>query len=237
MVKIEYIHPSMVNAFVDCPRKFKFMFVDEIKIPTIPMKLGTAFHEFAYDFYDLIKVEELKKYDDPLEYFSKFVPDGPLPFVTMCENFIRTEARRWQILRDYPHPEKHFFPVYREETLTSERLKLQTVVDRIDLQTDNTYLILEYKAAYKVRMPAIRRQWSIQYLCTVDALKLNVTKVGYYSPRTNEVYIQDVDLQMLRHLKRCLLDLRKAIDQEHFPKKETDNCFYCPYLTICSEER
>ena len=47
---------SKINAYLQCPRKFRYRYIDEIKVPqTIYFKMGSDVHQIAEDFINILK--------------------------------------------------------------------------------------------------------------------------------------------------------------------------------------
>src|SRR4030042_1074620 len=148
-----YLSKSSLGTFLQCPRKFSYIYIDKQKTPTSPQaQRGINVHEFCRDFYDNITFKGKKNcivkdgfLGDTLNVYSEETKE-------CIENLIEFEFKRWEICKQLSpkDPKKLFLPLLRESKYFSEPLQQVTIVDRLDQRLDGNYTLDENKTTKDV---------------------------------------------------------------------------------------
>jgi len=237
-----YVHKSWVQAYMFCPLKFRRMVIDKTRSqPSYEMALGTEFHEFAKGFFSIIDLQHMDRLVGEkaiYEYFRTFTPSQLSPPVYgWIQNFFRFEANRYSVLKaNARDPFKYYIPVLIEEVLRSEKFKLETTPDRIDLFDENSFIIVEYKAAQSMHHADWRRELAIQSILANERFDNKCKYIAVYNPKINVVWAERLKGASVANAHRQIARLRKAIADEEYPAKVSDRCMWCDYKAICLSE-
>jgi len=246
-----YYSYSRLDAFENCPLKYKFNYIDKIKREeeNIEAFLGSRFHEVMERLYQelrfrLISLEELINYYGDLwnkNYHQNI-------FIVKKERTIddyKNLGRK--CIEDYY---RRYYPFNKSRILATERrvnidlegnqkYLIQGYIDRIDQLADGTYEIHDYKTSNflpdQKQMDQDRQlalyQLGLQNLWN-DVKKVNL--VWHYVVFDVEI-ISTRSAVELELLKTDLISLIEKIEkEEEFLPKKSNFCAWCSYTDLCS---
>jgi len=206
-----YIRKSMIETYKWCPYQYYLTYIDKIPIPvTYAMVLGTRFHDFAEQFFDISEPSTIS-----LEGYTEH--EKPL-----YEWFVAYEQIRKNKVKNY-------LPYALEIKLQSERLLLSGTIDRIDIEDDSTYTVVEYKTGKKIDDNSIVRQCSLYKLLIEDTLPIHISKYRAINPRIKEVREYEINE---RDIKKTLQDIELVREATVF--KKSCSLFKYPYCKMCT---
>jgi len=234
----EPLSKSRIECFELCPRRYKYIYVEGRKAEleeSVEARLGKSFHQFAYDFFDLVdevKLETLKTLEDVETYFRSLVPEHlPTAVRRWCYNFCSFEARHYISVRKIDS--KYFFPIARELMLEVEDFK--GIIDRIDLLTSNKAIVIEYKTSPYWNLRSLRRELTF-YAALINSAKvldIPVVRIGCYSAYFNRWWYGAITKQTVRAILRRIQKMKEQIAEGKFPRRLTAICRRCEFSQEC----
>jgi len=220
-------------TFRNCPRRYKYEAIDGISFPPTPAMLtGTYFHEFAKVFYEKISIENGNLIIPEFE-----IEDSACK--NYIKNFIDTEKRRWAILKKKTkNPKKYFIPVLIEKKYENFEQGLVGIVDRVDLNTDDEYIVFELKSGEQPPENLFREELTFykKLLDSLGVLDKKIKYIGGYSAKKNEVFFEEAKKEDMIRLNANLDLMRNSIKHNLFPKKIGYHCMFCPHAERCKNE-
>jgi putative RecB family exonuclease len=243
-----YSH-SKLAAYQQCPRKYKFRYIDEIPPPirSIELHLGTTVHSALEKLYADARRGQVTLLDDLLTFFQDKWDEGYSPQMRIVRS--KTTARTYlemgrQMLKDYHwtfHPftqtatleleEKFIFPL-------SEGQEIRGIIDRLAKSEDGTLEIHDYKTSRRLPTSeqvandvqlslyeiAIRHRWPETQ---------QISLIWHYLAFDKEIKITKTP-QQLETVKRSTLGLIRRIEATtSFPVQVSPLCNWCEYKEIC----
>ena len=245
--KMVFISKSSLNCFIQCPKKYYFLHIEKIPTEqTSAMERGIDVHQFCYDFYDNVKIENgnLKIDFDWISGSFLSVTEISKPYIG---NFLDFEKKRWETCKDRKNPEKFFFPIFREERFENPKLEILAIVDRIDQKFNQNYTIVEYKTEkYDMKawkLTEFRRELWFEKLVAEGTEQFKekcpngtIEDFVIYFPHSNDVLIEKFNYRSLSALQRNIDLMREAIRKNHFPCNVQYHCRWCPASPLCEME-
>ena len=229
---------SKINTFIECPRKFKYRYIDEITEEANKyMLLGTEVHEIAEEI--AIELMEGNEIDD---VFSNLDYDEKL------EDHIRGL-------------EKFFNDIYSngyeifsaEEFIVDEKSNMNGIVDIVIRNENDELIIFDYKTG----QPRDIGKYKLE-LCVYKILleskypELNVVSAGIYFTSAGAYRIANFESSTMDYFKSqskgdigdgdfdyvgAVVDnLYETMDRNYYITKKGYLCRYCFYKEMCDED-
>ena len=228
---------SAVNCFINCPRKFKYQYVDNIESESNEFaELGTNVHQIAEDF---IKSDALEKNKDILAVLKEFESKYEDDYSDHCENLAKffkdmfvEKGYKLFIAEEYLFSEIHNFSGYADLVLEDKEGKLFV----IDYKTGKARDVNKYKLELCYYKMLIEEQYPGKI---VSKAGIYFTKEGVLSAlefsdedSTDTICsIKDYNLSV-----RFIDTVRLEIDAGEFPPRRQRLCGYCSYMEQCMED-
>ena len=244
-----YSH-SRLEAFKNCPLKYKFNYIDKIKREEegIEAFLGSRFHEVMEKIY---KDLPFRKYslDELLDFYHDDWDKNYHNKMVIADNERKAKDYKEigkKFIADYY---KRYYPFNQGKVLGIERpviinlddkgeYKLRGYIDRLDQAEDGIYEIHDYKTSKSLpeqgKMDEDRQlalyQIGIQNMWNdVDQVEL----VWHYVAFDKEIRSKRTE-EELDELKKDTIDLIKKIEAtREFLPNESTLCGWCYYKDIC----
>ena len=235
MSKEMTLSKSKINTFIECPRKFKYRYIDEITEEANKyMLLGTEVHEIAEEI--AIELMEGNEIDD---VFSNLDYDEKL------EDHIKGL-------------EKFFNDIYSngyeifsaEEFIVDEKSNMNGIVDIVIRNENDELIIFDYKTG----QPRDIGKYKLE-LCVYKILleskypELNVVSAGIYFTSAGAYRIANFESSTMDYFKSqskgdigdgdfdyvdsVVYNLYETIDRNYFKKEKGFLCKYCFYKEMC----
>ena len=229
---------SKINTFIECPRKFKYRYIDEITEEANKyMLLGTEVHEIAEEI--AIELMEGNKIDD---VFSNLDYDEKL------EDHIRGL-------------EKFFNDIYSngyeifsaEEFIVDEKSNMNGIVDIVIRNENDELIIFDYKTG----QPRDIGKYKLE-LCVYKILleskypELNVVSAGIYFTSAGAYRIANFESSTMDYFKSqskgdigdgdfdyvdAVVDnLYETMDRNYYITKKGYLCRFCFYKEMCDKD-
>jgi len=233
------LHKSMIQDYSVCPYKYKLKWLEKRPIlPTPESTIGKSFHTFAHDFFDLVQKEKLMQLqtaDEVREYMRSVIPKVPSLVKDLCLNFVDFEVDHFLKVRNLSLD--YFFPLARE--LYLETKIFAGTIDRLDLLTDNSICIFEYKTSQYLHMPTIRRECAFYKLLLESTSgkwrALKVSSFAVYNPVLNKFVFEKFSRNSSAALMRWIGRMKTSHEENDFPKKFGTLCRWCDFRFECLE--
>ena len=229
---------SKINTFIECPRKFKYRYIDEITEEANKyMLLGTEVHEIAEEI--AIELMEGNEIDD---VFSNLDYDEKL------EDHIKGL-------------EKFFNDIYSngyeifsaEEFIVDEKSNMNGIVDIVIRNENDELIIFDYKTG----QPRDIGKYKLE-LCVYKILleskypELNVVSAGIYFTSAGAYRIANFESSTMDYFKSqskgdigdgdfdyvdAVVDnLYETMDRNYYITKKGYLCRYCFYKEMCDKD-
>ena len=245
---------SKLNCYLQCPRKYKFAYIDKIKTEikeTIESFTGNRVHNTLKKLYRDLMYEKLNSLEDLLDFlrreWERKWNDGIL--ITSREytreNYLRMAER---FIRDYY---KRYYPFNQSRTLAVEerilidldgtgRYRVQGFIDRLAYRDGGIYEIHDYKTNMTLPVSECLENDIQLPLYAIGVKKRyhdvkEIRLVWHFLAFDKEVEIVKSD-EELENIKRKVIDIIERIERsEDFPAKPSALCEWCEYKPICGE--
>jgi len=249
----EIFSHSKLETFKQCPLKYKFKYIDKIKIEkkSIEGFLGAKVHETLEWLYNQIKKQKIPTIDEMIIHYAKswkndFNPE--IYFVVKKEFTIKDYFEKGiKFLLDYyqtNHP-------FNDNTIATEKwisilldekedYKIRGIIDRLVYNPiTNYYEIHDYKTANN--LPTLERIETDKQLPLYSiAIKndFNTEKIQliwHYLAHNKKIYSKRTNEQLIQ-LKKQTVELIKKIENTNiFPYNKSILCKWCEYQNICQQ--
>jgi putative RecB family exonuclease len=231
---------SRVDTYDNCPRKFRYAYVD--KLPGRPgphLSFGTSIHAALEDFYDR-KLPDCPTEEELLGFLyerwdsSGFVDldrDEQLAFYRQAQDVLRRFHHRCAPTYRLPAATEAWFelPIGYEATVVGS-------IDRVDVDDEGRFHVIDYKTNRKVKdreRVAGSLQLSIYALACrhlFGALPATVS-LDFVVPGVEiKVAVEELDLEGAR---QTVLDTAAAIRAERFEPTPNPLCGWCDFRAVC----
>lgn len=236
---------SALDAFGNCPAKYKFQYVDKIKTPKPPVAIfGTLMHDCLKFFHepDALPPSE----EELIRYFTNKW-DSSIYTDQREEAFNFSEAitilKRYFLQHVSQETRVVSLEMPFEATIDADGQKCVITgrIDRIDKLPAGGFEVIDYKTARK--MPAqdtvdSNLQLAIYYLGLIGRWpniqeQKRPVRLSLYYLRHGEKLSTVKDAANIDESKRQILSLVKKIQQSDFAPKSSPLCAWCPYQPYC----
>lgn len=227
---------SKINTFIECPRKFKYRYIDEITEEANEyMLLGTEVHEIAEEiagelmdgneiddvFLNLEYDENLEDHIRGLEKFFKDIYSNGYEIFSV-EEYIVDEENDLNgivdiVIKNKESDELIIFDYKTGKPRNISQYKLELCVYKILLESKYTDLIVSSAGIYFTSAGAYR----IANFGSVGA--------DYFKSQSKE----DLDDGDFDYVDGVVDNLYETIDRNYFKKEKGFLCRYCFYKEMC----
>ncbi|PJE64135.1 MAG: hypothetical protein COU90_04670 [Candidatus Ryanbacteria bacterium CG10_big_fil_rev_8_21_14_0_10_43_42] len=242
---------SALETFKQCPQRYKFQNIERVREPKSKEAVfGTLVHSGLH--YMFSKDPLFPTLDEVINHFRTAWQNADKLNITDAERKAYLDQGEHILKRFYEkNPPWNFnvadlesrFEVSIEDPKTNETHTLAGIMDRIDKPTDDTYEIIDYKTARKMKSQESLNddlQLSLYYLgltrrwphINPDNIRLSLQYVKHNEKLTTTRKKEDLD-----HIKETVLETIRAIEtsikEDAFPAQPTPLCDWCGYKAIC----
>lgn len=228
---------SKINTFLQCPRRFKYVYIDNYIEPTNEyMELGLIVHKIAENVANEIKDKDQISTTDIIAALKKHTPQTTFDLTKHIESlfdFFSTIL----IYNNY-----RIFSV--EGEIYDEQLRLKGIVDIVLENSDtNELIIIDYKTGKEKSIKEYRKELCIYKYLVEQKYDKHVSSAGIFFTKSNAYrvlnfvedqskgsYVTQEDYEAIFEL----IDwVREQVNAEYFPPKKQYLCNYCPFQCQC----
>ena len=246
----QYSH-SKLEAFNQCPLKYKFKYIEKIKSEqkSIEGFLGAKVHETLEWLYSQIKKEKIPTIDELIFHYAKnweddfepevyFVVKPDLTTKDYLEKGIKFLLDYYQ--KNYPFNDNTIFTEKIVSILLDEdeNYKMIGIIDRIVYNKEKKeYEIHDYKTSNalptKERIETDKQLplYSIAIKDNYNADKIQL--IWHYLAYNKRIYSRRTDEQLIKLKKETLELIKKIENTKFFPYNKSVLCDWCEYKDIC----
>lgn len=233
----ESLSYSAIEAFEECPLKYKYGHV--LKIPTPPshaLTFGTTIHNTLKDFHTSLSMDNKLKLADLYEmYENNWDPAGYVDQIHREKQFDHGK----ELLKEYY--QKNIDAKIKPEALEKwfnlriNGVKFNGRIDRIDPLAGGKVEIIDYKTGSAKNQKDVDKndQLSFYALGATEFLGLNPEKLSLYFLETNEKFTTKRTPKQLEEVKNKIVDTIEEISKGDFKATPGRHCDYCSYNEIC----
>ncbi len=232
-----FISYSQLEAFSQCPLKYKYRYI--LGIPTPPshiLSFGQTIHRTLRDFHR----EDLFKSHTDLNrllelYQHHWLPEGYESKEHQQQRFEEGE----EILKKYFEEHQNFLgePVQLEKkfTLRVGGIPLIGSIDRVDKLPDGGFEIIDYKTGRAKEQKYVDKdaQLSIYALAAKEALGIEPKSLALYFVEENKKVSTTRSPEQLSKKREEIKKQIEEIKKSNFEPKVSMLCNWCSYKTLC----
>ena len=235
---------SALAAYEQCPLKFKFEYIDNLRDiyhqRRAYLSFGESIHIALRKFFEIREVKErtLDKLRSVL--LNNWVHNG---YATPEEENEYKQQALSVVEQFYTHSDINAQPLYLEEffQIPVGNFFLTCKIDRIDELTDDNVEVIDYKTGKF--LPGLEgsdselsriQQLRIYAFCIWERLRLFPQKLSVYYLQHNKKISTNCTQKQIKETKKYIVKLYKRIskDNKFLPKKGAF-CKSCDYSVIC----
>ncbi|KXB08729.1 hypothetical protein AKJ56_00510 [candidate division MSBL1 archaeon SCGC-AAA382N08] len=246
--------------FEECPRAYKFKYIDKIRVKK---------RQNVYGFLGSIVHETLEEFHKDLKKGKKYSLEG------LIELYSKLWNEKWKESIKVSHPDhnpdhfkkvggqciKNYYeklsPFNKDETVKTElrvhptikkdgkEYNFQGLIDRLAIDKKGQYIIHDYKTGKNLpsRTDLIKNRQLPLYQIGVQqkyTFSENIVLAWHYL-RFGEIIKIEFDKENLDSIRRDIIDLiqiiEEAKEENNFPamREKGANCGWCDYQKICQE--
>lgn len=244
---------SKLSTYENCPRLYKFSYVDRIKLApeaeTIEAFMGSRVHEVLKKLYQDLRLSKLNTIEDIMAFYNdawernwredvRIVREEYSP-----ENYRETGAK---CIIDYcnrykPFDQSRTLGLEQMVVIDLEGYKLHGFIDRLAQRGDGHYEIHDYKTSQHLPMQRYfdeDRQLALYQIGVEDAWgdAERVDLIWHYLVHDKEIRSRrsGEDIARVKAETIALIqELEKAEEEDNFPARESELCRWCEYQVLC----
>ncbi len=252
-----YSH-SALSSFRNCPRQFKFQYIEKPQIPkTVGAEayLGNALHRVLQDLYvrgadgveipldDALRmyIEIWEKLDrDKIKVVSDYM--GVDDYIRLGREMLE---RHYEKYRPFKHGTLLGTEMFLSFTLPGTPFKLRAVIDRLWKRDDGIVEICDYKTGRHLPRPTDPNffyQMGLYQLAVMENFpQYKDIEVVQYFLRLDETVSfrftpEDID-KLVEDIRVAILMTLEAEKMDDFPPQESSLCDWCDYYQLCPAKR
>lgn len=250
---------SRLDTFRSCPRKYKFQYIDDIRIPervSAVLFMGSAVHRQLARAYDLGAEGVLYSLDDLVAAYKAEWDKAGREKIEVAGEYLSVE----DFIRNGEEMLRRFYQKYQPfnqgKMLGAEqfiRFQLPNApyrfvarIDRLWKKEDGVVEVCDYKTGRNLpqgyRDPSFFRQMGL-YQLAVQAVypQFDQIELAQYFLRHDEVIrhrmaAEELD-ELAEQMRQDVLATIHAERLDDFPTKEGGHCNYCEYARLCPAKR
>lgn len=233
-----YASPFKLSMFMECPRRYKFQYIDglaeQFKVPKPHFTMGENVHEALKDFFK--KTEPDKRNQKNLEEILRKIwrknrkgfknrdeeKKFGLEALAMLDNFAKTQDIK---IKPLELEKMHKLPIDKE-------IILQGKIDRIDKDGDKI-IIIDYKTGSEPQEEDLL-QLIIYSIIISKKLNKEINKASY-------LYLKSGKEKSIKPSKEDLdngiIEIKSMVEmiekEKNFKPNINKFCSWCEYLSIC----
>ena len=245
----DYLSPSSIATFHQCPYKYKLSRIDGIKEPpTEHTLLGNYVHSVLENFYRLEQNERTVPAIKEIfrSVWEDYVDDVKIVYKREPKNVHLLRLRAWYCIENLMKMEDvssvQFDGIETELDALVDGVKIKGFVDRWNKKDDDSIVISDYKTG---KVPAKRwqddkfDQLLIYAVVLSELLDKNIASLELLYVAHGEKLTKTPTIQDIERTKSTIVETRRQIDERCesgiFETKRSKLCSYCYFKTVCPE--
>jgi len=249
-----YSH-SQLNAYEECPLKYKLRYRDRIKrdIEGVEGFLGTMVHKTLKKCYDDVRLTKIDTLSELLLYYDKIWQENWHDSIVITKKDVTQEHYRALGKKMIETYYQRYAPFDSDITIGTEmglnfalddenKYRMTGYIDRLSRDKDDVYEIHDYKTS--------------AYLPSQEDAD-NDRQLGLYQIGVQKKWPDIKDIKLVWHylafdqefvssrsdeaVAQLVTDTTKLIDEiestQEFPPKESSYCEWCEYPDLCSNRK
>jgi len=236
---------SKVKCFIDCKKKYKFVYVD--KLPRKVWEhhtLGKVCHKVLEDFHKSYIEGSKEPYHIVMSRAFKGAVTKYKDYITLSmksecwkiiDEYLRkiTESKKQQKLPNIIACEKEF------EFSINEDIILRGAIDRIQIDKDDTLHVIDYKTTKNANylVGDYFQLLTYAYVLSQEDLSIHKIRASYVLLKHSFNYITTTfsDSEIAKIKDKYIEYGRQILEEKRFAPHVSQLCRWCDHLAVCEE--
>jgi len=228
---------SKVLTYIDCPRRYKFSYIQEIPFVNKYFEIGKTVHSALDKFFDILP-DEIKEPEKVFNETIKQAAGGSYEkYKHLYDNFVKFEMKNFEA-----QPYEWYRPFRREIKMVQEGGggTLVGVLDRVDYVPGKGFRIIDYKSGKLLRTYFKKNLFELSiyaYLFSQFYNRNDIYEVGIYGVKNNCYMGAQITNEHIEEALRIVGEVRNMIKDENFEPNFKSCWKYggCPYMQVCKK--
>lgn len=246
--KLERFSEYSMSTYLLCPRKYRYTYIEkpykkQKKILHVNFIFGNAIHLVCKEFY-LIRAEDRNLNNLYNLFRSVWKRSGIRSFFKSRDEEKELGERGLHMLSNFYNSFSNKSP-YQTESYMENKIKDYVLfgrVDRVDLSTDGSLQIIDYKTTkyYEAEGESNERERkTIQlklYAYLLNGAKCNVTSGAFYHMEDDKLDTIEFTPKSIKYVGEWFDEIINDIRYDRIFEKNTGNhCKYCDFYKLCQK--
>lgn len=222
---------SQVNCFIDCPYKWKRIYIDkERSKPSPPQMRGIKIHSKIENHYKNIKLkptgvtipEIIKNEDTDLKFLDEFDQER----ISSCTN----DKGEFDI--------QYFKPLFQELKMANEEIGLKGIVDAVYINPkDGKLIVLDWKTGkyYPNKFDDYRFELSVyaELLKHSELTDEDIKYIGIFFVDQNKLFFEELKQTDIKKMYETVEKARQGMASGDYQPKKNTWCWFCQFKYEC----
>ena len=207
---------SQANLFLDCPFKWKKVYIDKIRSKPSPAQWrGIKIHKKIENFYK-----------------------NPQPDIDL-KNFLNFELRRIKdMIKEGKFDKKYFYPLFQELKMQNEELGLKGICDAVFINPgDDGLIVIDWKTGkyYPDKFDSYRFELAVYSELLRCSGKIDEAPKywGIYFTDADKLFFEKIEQKYIDAMYKTMEEVRKGIESGEYEPKKNQWCFFCQFKNEC----
>lgn len=251
---------SRVDKYRNCPYGFALTYLEnfreynETNPQGSPLQKGTELHQIFEDYYGLPAAKHIKQpYGEAVYNILTAHPLSQKSHLEITDPEHDNLDKKWDsyelLQKDYNTHLSNFaslneamirkkgvdkyMPVHTEVTLHNKKENFLGIIDRIDMNRDGTYTVLDYKTGRTGTLKKYLIELGLYKWLVEAELGYEVSHVGIYFSQNGKLRTVELDQEDVQRSLDTLHMVNENVKDKHFPRKIGFLCNFCENRDIC----
>ncbi len=224
---------SRINAYRQCPYKYKLIYLDDWKSPPNPFtSLGQSIHRALEEFHAL-KLYSLEQLLDC--YNRSWKNEGFSSAVETQEFFDKGTKMLTNYFKEQEDSKTEILFIEKNFRFKLGRNYIIGIIDRVDKHPDGTYEVIDYKTHQQIwgkEKADSDLQLTIYSLACEKALSFKADTLSYYFLSHNKKVSTSRSKEQLEEAEKLIESVSRDIYKEKF-EPDTSYCPKCDFKKKC----
>ncbi len=228
-----WLSKSQIQLFLQCPLKWKFIYVDELtQVVSEQRARGTAIHQQIENFYNDIELINSKDKITPIIIAKKDK--------ILNSTFYNFEKERIKSCLDKEgnFNIKYFNPLHQELKINNEKIRVRGIIDAVYVNSgDDKLIVIDWKTGKyrKDDLDKYRFELALYKYLYEQEYKQEVGYWGIYFIDANKLFFEKVEQKYVDKALATVFVVRNEIEREECLPTPNQYCYNCEFKDRCTK--